>query len=473
MASTLLEQTREAHEAIERLERFIVSDFKTEAVTHKERLAQNHRVNRALDEMASRAKRLRATYEDADGARKEEIAALGGGANVFAAFYDRLRESREYHRAYSGFHAADPEQTLVAPFRENVAIAFSGEEANGRYLDLHFAHRAFVNGAFGRKCEYISYLVDLGADGAFASSGGGKGGGDDADDTKTNNAMTPDRAKKFTRAYGEYLDGLLAYLGAFCLTLVPIRSRRRGVTAALKAAGLKAGGTATERAARLWSTRGRTLADLDAKLFNKGLRPASAIDGAERAKREARAKDIARREHFIAALLEHLSQVLDATKGNVEKKATLSAAELEAEAEEDDDFVEEEASDEDEEVYNPLKLPLGWDGKPIPYWLYKLHGLNLEFTCEICGNYSYWGRRAFEQHFKQFRHVHGMRCLGIPNTKAFAEVTSIADALSLHKALDSRKDGKWDRKTDEEYEDADGNVYNKKTYEDLRKQGLI
>ena len=52
--------------------------------------------------------------------------------------------------------------------------------------------------------------------------------------------------------------------------------------------------------------------------------------------------------------------------------------------EEDDDFVEEEEEDE-EEIYNPLKLPLGWDGKPIPYWLYKLHGLNLEFTCEICG----------------------------------------------------------------------------------------
>ena len=27
-------------------------------------------------------------------------------------------------------------------------------------------------------------------------------------------------------------------------------------------------------------------------------------------------------------------------------------------------------------MYNPLKLPMGWDGKPIPYWLYKLHGLN-------------------------------------------------------------------------------------------------
>jgi splicing factor 3A subunit 3 len=47
------------------------------------------------------------------------------------------------------------------------------------------------------------------------------------------------------------------------------------------------------------------------------------------------------------------------------------------------------ADDEEEEeyIYNPLKLPLGWDGKPIPYWLYKLHGLNQEFKCEICGNY--------------------------------------------------------------------------------------
>ena len=35
----------------------------------------------------------------------------------------------------------------------------------------------------------------------------------------------------------------------------------------------------------------------------------------------------------------------------------------------------------------PLKLPLGWDGKAIPYWLYKLHGLNQEFKCEICGDY--------------------------------------------------------------------------------------
>lgn len=50
---------------------------------------------------------------------------------------------------------------------------------------------------------------------------------------------------------------------------------------------------------------------------------------------------------------------------------------LQAELEEQEQVVEEEGSDEEEEyIYNPLKLPLGWDGKPIPYWLYKLHGLN-------------------------------------------------------------------------------------------------
>ena len=58
MASTLLERTRESHEEIERLERAICADFRNEAVTHKERLAQNHRVRSMLDDMANKSKRL-------------------------------------------------------------------------------------------------------------------------------------------------------------------------------------------------------------------------------------------------------------------------------------------------------------------------------------------------------------------------------------------------------------------------------
>ena len=37
--------------------------------------------------------------------------------------------------------------------------------------------------------------------------------------------------------------------------------------------------------------------------------------------------------------------------------------------------------------------------QPIPYWLYKLHGLNISFTCEICGNHTYRGPKVFQRHF--------------------------------------------------------------------------
>ena len=64
-----------------------------------------------------------------------------------------------------------------------------------------------------------------------------------------------------------------------------------------------------------------------------------------------------------------------------------------------------------------------------------------EFKCEICGNASYWGRRAFERHFKEYRHQNGMRALGIPNSKLFFEVTQIAEAQQLWKNVQARRRG--------------------------------
>lgn len=147
--------------------------------------------------------------------------------------------------------------------------------------------------------------------------------------------------------------------------------------------------------------------------------------------------------------------------------------------------------EDDEKIYNPLKLPLGWDGKPIPYWLYKLHGLGVEYPCEICGNYVYMGRKAFDKHFQEWRHAHGMRCLGIPNTRQFHEITKIADAYACKFSFSNslfvylyicvvyekqkRQDISEATKADavEEFEDAEGNVYSKKTYEDLKRQGIL
>jgi len=107
---------------------------------------------------------------------------------------------------------------------------------------------------------------------------------------------------------------------------------------------------------------------------------------------------------------EVLGEVMEATRKFVEKKQTRTKEEREAELKQEEegalpeirgegeDEDEDEEEDEDGPIYNPLNLPLGYDGKPIPYWLYKLHGLGVEYKCEICGNHSYWGRRAFDRY---------------------------------------------------------------------------
>jgi len=46
------------HEDLERLERVIVKDYKQDAKTHKEKLMQNHRVRKRIDEMQITANKL-------------------------------------------------------------------------------------------------------------------------------------------------------------------------------------------------------------------------------------------------------------------------------------------------------------------------------------------------------------------------------------------------------------------------------
>ncbi len=144
----------------------------------------------------------------------------------------------------------------------------------------------------------------------------------------------------------------------------------------------------------------------------------------------------------------------------------------------DEDVEEEEKGDEDEEDQGFVKqirnYPVGWDGEPIPYWLYRLHGLGVEYKCEICGNTSYWGRRAFEKHFEDFKHQTGLKLLNIPNTPHFFDVTRIKDAQELHRKVQAEeRANKWDPEEMMEFEDDAGRVYDRKTYELLKKQGVI
>jgi len=173
----------------------------------------------------------------------------------------------------------------------------------------------------------------------------------------------------------------------------------------------------------------------------------------------------------------------DDTRVNVERRQGMTERERAQELENlfnstANQHAQEEEDDKDEngddKIYNPLKLPLAWDGKPIPFWLYRLHGLGQEFPCEICGNFVYRGRRAFDKHFNESNHITNLKRLGINETHLFRDITSIAEAEALWEKIqrDSKK-GEVEDGSVVQMEDAEGNVMPEKVYLDLQKQGLL
>uniref|UniRef100_A0A8C7J912 Splicing factor 3a, subunit 3 n=1 Tax=Oncorhynchus kisutch TaxID=8019 RepID=A0A8C7J912_ONCKI len=472
---TILEQQRRYHEEKERL-----LDAKTKEMMHKkttlrEQINSDHRTRAMLDRYMDVSSTVREAYEDKDGMRKDELNAISG-PNEFAEFYNRLKQIKEFHRKHPNEICVPMSMEFdeLVKARENPTeetqnmVEFSDEEAYGRYLDLHDCYRKFVNlkGAEVSINMLLEYLQDytervkplLDQNDLYGKILG-------EFEKKWEMGTFPGWPKETSSALthaGAHLD-----LSAFSSWEELASLGLDRLKSALMALGLKCGGTLEERAQRLFSTKGKSLESLDPSLFAKNPKSKGPKKDTERN------KEIAFLESQIYEYVEILGEQRQLTHENVQRKQARTGEEREDEEEEQ--LSESESEDEDNEIiYNPKNLPLGWDGKPIPYWLYKLHGLNINYNCEICGNYTYRGPKAFQRHFAEWRHAHGMRCLGIPNTAHFANVTQIEDAVSLWSKLKSQKSSeRWQPDTEEEYEDSSGNVVNKKTYEDLKRQGLL
>uniref|UniRef100_A0A6M2DNM5 Putative splicing factor 3a subunit 3 n=1 Tax=Xenopsylla cheopis TaxID=163159 RepID=A0A6M2DNM5_XENCH len=497
---TLLEQQRRYHEERERLVDAMVKEMLFKKTTVRDHINSDHRLKMLLDHHMNSTSNLKELYEDKDGARKTEVAALSG-PNEFSEFYDRLKQIKEFYRK----HPYEISVPLCVEFEEldkmrnnpseefTNLVEFSDEEGYGKYLDLHECYEKYINLKNIDKIDYITYLTSF--DHLFE--------------------IPKDRKNS---DYRKYLEILLNYLHDYILRIKPLLDVDKELNtvfkefneqwesgsfpgwpketgsaltnigahldlsafssweelaslgldrlkSALLALGLKCGGTLEERAQRLFSTKGKK--SFDPNLLSKNKHVKGQLKDIERQ------KDIALLEAQIYKFSDILSEQRSATKENVQRKQART------EGERDDSDVEASASETDEDdaddvPHNPKNLPLGWDGKPIPYWLYKLHGLNISYNCEICGNFTYKGPKAFQRHFAEWRHAHGMRCLGIPNTAHFANVTQIEDALALWEKLKNQKQGeRWHPEQDEEFEDSSGNVVNRKTYEDLKRQGLL
>ncbi|ORY46516.1 hypothetical protein BCR33DRAFT_783651 [Rhizoclosmatium globosum] len=280
-----------------------------------------------------------------------------------------------------------------------------------------------------------------------------------------------DEDQELEADYKRYLAHLVEYLEGFCKRALPL----------LDHASLR--NAATEEVNEWAASQDQDMADPSCSVtLHKKAAEVFAANGGKisqekqtevvQSKLEA-LKEVKLLEVTIQKLGESLVQQREDTRDLIERKQTLSVDEIEK-AKAEDFSADEEEEEENNEIYNPLKLPMGWDGKPIPYWLFKLHGLGVEYPCEICGNFIYMGRKAFDRHFQEWRHAHGMKCLGIPNLKHFQEITKISDAFALWEKLNTAKKAEaFKAEAMEEFEDAEGNVFNKKTFEDLRRQGLL
>ena len=463
---------------------------------------RDHQIAGFLNRIQQQSNRLLDIYHDTEGLRIKEVQAISTG-DPFDEFYKQMAEIKDFHRKYPN----EPVENLERAYKRKapgegesatteVDNLFTGEEAFGRFLDLTTVHEEFLNLHDIKRVSYLHYLT------MFDSFGPP--------------LMNIKRAQKNTDEYFSYVGHLADYLEGFLKRTKPLEDLDKIFTSidqdfrkawdenAVPGWGPEVQPVGPAVPVTEGTGEGIWCPDCEKEFKNDNVykshlsgkkhikaaetrrarEPVNGVINGESPDGRANARGstmqrlkeraIAEREYRIRRLAAMMETVRADTRVNVERKQGMTERERQLEL--DALFAEttetpqrngddESDSDGDEKIYNPLKLPLAWDGKPIPYWLYKLHGLGVEFPCEVCGNFVYMGRRAFDKHFNEARHIYGLKCLGITNTTLFREITGIEDALKLWDKI--QRDKKKEKAGGEnivQMEDADGNVMPEKVY---------
>jgi splicing factor 3A subunit 3 len=315
----------------------------------------------------------------------------GEDAVLFSVFYDSLKHLRELHRSGAGFaHSAGKVESQVE-FKDVVPNGFSGEEFAGKFVDLNVLHLRFMNlprEKGGKKRKRTSYLNYLRGFADFENVGGAVVKGHE---------------------YLEYVKALLEYLSDYQQRINPLYPVEK-IHRTLELEFEKISGEdqriklfclpcnkqfAKDTVFNAHLSGNKHLKNIKVYLEKKALSSSNSTIPSD---------TIPLLEFKIYYFRELLKERVLATIQFVESIQTKTYSEILAERTYEPEIEEESEheSDEEQAIYNPLKIPLGWDGKPIPYWLYKLHGLNIEYKCEICGDFSYWGRKPFQNFAMRF-----------------------------------------------------------------------
>ncbi|ODV85971.1 hypothetical protein CANARDRAFT_28030 [[Candida] arabinofermentans NRRL YB-2248] len=516
--STVLEEERSLLEELEKIEYAVTKRIKRNASIYKpttlskdhniledgkkplaQTLLQQHEIKKLIDKYQTQSSTL-LTFLQND---KDEISQLKEeNADSFKVFEKLYKETTANHQKtlllgiskseediYDMFSCnvekdeANESQPLKKKQRKNrkrllsaytadlkLSKIFTEKESFGKFLDLQELYRAWlslprtISFDSNKVPTYLNYLDSI----------------TQFDDENLN---------KKTGDYIYYLNGLLSYLKNFWIKIQPLSIPERSITAIES-------NFESEKEKRIGSTAtdGSIYCSICEKSFAKQTVFDSHLTGKKHKKNAQNNTkfEIMKLEYIIKELLNLLSKQLENTKNEAQRFKLLTTREKQLElknisniSDYEYDYDDQDGTDptesknqdsnSDETIYNPLKLPLGPDGKPIPFWLWKLKGLDSEFNCEVCGNLKYKGKLIFSKHFKEPKHELGLKMLGIEdNFDAFKDISKIDDVLKLLEVMKTKKREQLlfnDMAT--EVEDDEGNVMTEKVYQQLKKQGLL
>ena len=466
--------------------------------SHRERLKCELFIKNCIEFILDTELKLKEFLAENKEALDEEYKKLDASADL-SLFYDHVKQLKEYHKRFPN-EPADINrcERIVESLRVSdgdVEMIFSGEETGGKYVDLNEHFLLFKNIYPQAGYDYLQYLKSL----------------------SSLDSVPVDL--KLKENYKVYLQGLLDYFKDFTNRALPLVQPKL-VTDAEPTGPIQVELEKIDAipfdpslycpyCEKLFTNRNSFTNHLNGKQHLKNAKKADQVEKQTEEIRKIFDALVEEKKRKILEIVnleanvqyfvtEVLSTHITATYNNIERRQAMTPEELQAEeareqerlrlkakSQENQDPSAFQEKDMDGGVYNPLKLPLDWDGKPIPLWLWKLHGLGTKYTCEVCGNHQYLGRKAFDKHFFEWRHAHGMRCLGVPNTRHFFQITRIDEVLSVWEEMKRKRivqvgsvgtamhNNNNSNINPEEIEDAQGNVYTKRVYEDMKRQGLI
>jgi len=236
------------------------------------------------------------------------------------------------------------------------------------------------------------------------------------------------------------------------------------IRAVLGELGMKRGGSASEAAERLWSVRNVVRSQVaDTKVFAAA---SARREGGKRRRRGTKRLNVAHdaltkaqheEEHVaclelqVRMLTDFLSAQIQAAADHARGRAGKTAPDLAAEVDAQErelalaaGFLDVPAAGaEDEQGHDDAggspsgldahgeRTYVDVDGRPIPKWLWKVKGLHLTFTCQICAGAEFKGRKAFESHFGKPQHCNALGRLGIVYSKALDLIENVADAQRI------------------------------------------